>query len=101
MALPLRQVGWQACLVDLEEALLLGMAATLLVLAQASPTWLKDGIVWMFPLIIATMLVGDALTAGAKMLRLAWQLPCRLVAVCRGAVGRAESAETDGRKPAQ
>lgn len=59
--MPLHQVGWQACLVDLEEVVLLGMAAALLVWDDASPTWLKDGIVWMFPLIISTMMIGDAI----------------------------------------
>jgi hypothetical protein len=58
--MPLQQVGWQACLVDLEEVVLLGMAASLLVWGHSSPTWLNDGIVWMFPVIIATMMLGDA-----------------------------------------
>ena len=80
--MPLREVGWQACIVDLEEALVLAMAATLLAWGATSPTWLKDGIVWMFPVIIATMLLGDATAAGAKMLRGAWKLMLKVFRAC-------------------
>lgn len=56
---PLSHVGWQACIVDMEEVVLLCMAGALLVWGQGAPTWLKDGMVWMFPVIIATMMIGD------------------------------------------
>lgn len=86
--MPLHQVGWQACVVDLEEIVLLGMAATLLVWGHAAPTWLKDGIVWMFPVIIFTMMIGDALAAGAKLLGGIWLAMCRLCKICGCAAGR-------------
>jgi hypothetical protein len=69
--MPLQQVRWRAGLLGVQEMALLSIAAALLICGPASPAWLDDGCFWMFPTIIATMLIGDAL-AGPRQTR----LPC-------------------------
>eukprot|EP00892_Ulva_mutabilis_P012569 jgi/Ulvmu1/9685/UM055_0023.1 len=69
--LPVRSVGWQACIVDVEEAALLCLAGALLAHGAAAPPWVADATVWMFPVIIGTMLVGDAAALGWKGVRAA------------------------------
>jgi hypothetical protein len=59
--MPLQQVRWRAGLLGVQETALLAMAAALLICGPSFPTWLDDGIFWMLPIIIATMLIGDAL----------------------------------------
>jgi hypothetical protein len=67
--LPLQEVGWLGCVVHMEELALLTMAALLLMHSPHAPQWLMDGMVWMFPVIICTMTVGDAVATGALVLR--------------------------------
>lgn len=67
--LPLRSSGWQACVVDAQELVLLLLAAALMLWGAAAPRWVGDFTVWMFPAIIGTMLAGDAAALGWKGLR--------------------------------
>lgn len=69
VVLPLRSSGWQACIVDVQELVLLLLAAALMQRGASAPSWVGDLTVWMFPTIIGTMLVGDALALGWKGLQ--------------------------------
>lgn len=83
--LPLRRVGWQACIVDAEELALLCLAAALMLWGDAAPRWMADATVWMFPAIIGTMLAGDAAALGWRGLRAA---ACAARAAARRLAGR-------------
>lgn len=66
IVLPLRSTGWQACIVDVEELALLCLAVVLFARGSTAPAWVADATVWMFPVIIGTMLVGDAAALGCR-----------------------------------
>jgi hypothetical protein len=60
---PLRKVGVLVCIVEVEQTVLLVVAALLLALGPRSPDWLRSWMAWMFSIVIGTMMVGDAVAA--------------------------------------
>ena len=61
---PLRRVGTVGCAVDLEELGLLGLATSLLILDEKAPRALQTVMIWSFPAVIATMMIGDGVQSG-------------------------------------
>jgi hypothetical protein len=83
---PLRNVGALLCIVEVEQTVILVVAAALLGLGARPPEWLRSWMAWMFSVVIGTMLVGDAIAAvymaalwAARLVRLRWQRFCSVM----------------------